>query len=367
MSEASGVGIRGIGLYLPPTVRGNDFWDRAPNADEQRRQNILAVEKTTSGAPNPVAPEIALAMAALGNDPFRGARQRHVIDDSAEPSDMEAEAARRAMRAAGVRPDEIDVVMVASLVPDRLHPSNGPAVQHKCGLERAVAWSLDLGCASFQPQLIAAHALLRAGTYRNILCVYSSAVSRVLDYSMGWSPAFGDGAAAVVLGALPSGYGLLGHWCRTDGALREGVVYCPVVDGEPRPRWDRHAAPIRLVSLDPDLGKGAGLRSTAFCQEACSGALASAGLAIDDIDFFVANQSVAWLVDACRRSVGLRAEQTIDTFQEVANIGAAAIVLNLERAWRTGRIQDGDHLLIYSPGAGLTRAAVVYRWRAPVA
>jgi 3-oxoacyl-[acyl-carrier-protein] synthase-3 len=84
-----------------------------------------------------------------------------------------------------------------------------------------------------------------------------------------------------------------------------------------------------------------------------------------DVALYVGNQSVGWFVDACRRGLGLPADKAIDTFGEVANIGAAAVLFNLERAHRTGRLKDGDVVLIYSPGAGFTRAAVAYRWKAP--
>ena len=92
------------------------------------------------------------------------------------------------------------------------------------------------------------------------------------------------------------------------------------------------------------------------------GALADAGLRISDVKLLIANQSVAWLVDACRRNLGLAEEQVIDTFGEVANIGAAALPYNLARAQTQGRLSDGDLVLFYSPGAGFTRAASVYRW-----
>ena len=367
MPAETNLRILGMATNLPEQIRTNAFWPSSfsPKSEKLQRSNILALEESHAGGSLPLAPEIAAAMAALGNDTFKGAYQRRVLDEDKEPSDMEAEAARRAMAAARVRPDEIDLVMVGSLVPDRLHPSNAPAIQSKCELVNATAWSVDVGCASFQPHLITAAALLRAGAYRRILCVYSSAVSRVLDYSAGWSPSFGDGASAMVLGEGPADHGLLGHWARTDGSLREGVVYAPICGGRAEPHWYRHDGPIRLVSLDHEGGKSAGLRSTQFCVEASNGALANAGLTLDDIDFFICNQSVAWLVDGCRRALGLPEEKTLSTFGEVANIGAAVIPFHLERAWRAGRIKDGSRILIYSPGAGLTRAAVVFRWLAP--
>lgn len=364
MREASGVGFLGLGTFLPPAVRGNDWWAGGfKRRDDEARRDFIAIDRAPSGEEAPLAREIADAMAKLKDDPFRGARLRHVIDDAAEPSDLEARAARAALAAAEVEPGEIDLVMVASVVPDRLLPSNAPAVQAKCELTRAAAWSLDLGCASVQPQLIAATALVKSGTYRRILMVQSCAASRIVDPEAPVSAAMGDGAAAAVIGALPDGYGLVGHYTRTDGSLRDGVVHAPIVDGRPAARWDRAAGPIRLTSLDPAAGKTAGARATEFCREACLAALDDAGVTISDIDLFVCNQSLGWFLDACRSSLGVPAAKTIDTFASVGNLGPASILFNLAEAERQGRLRDGNLVLMYSPGAGLTRTAAVYRWR----
>jgi 3-oxoacyl-[acyl-carrier-protein] synthase-3 len=357
-----------MGSYLPPEVRSNDYWEgRLQRRDEaQRRGDILAIERTALGGESALPRPVAEAMAALGDDDlFRGARRRHVLADDAEAADMEVEAVRRALEDAHVSPDEVDLLLVHSLLPDRLNPSDGPAIVARWGLSRAVAWSLDVGCASFQPQLVAAAALLRAGVYRRVVQVCSTASSRFLDYSTPASTGFGDGAAASVLGPLPPGYGLLGHWQRTDGSLREGVALAPVRDGAPQRRWDKCAGPVRLATFDPAVGKLAGVQGAAFCREACLGALEDAGLALGDVSLYVGAQSVGWFVDACRRALELPRERAVDTFAEVGNISAAVNVYNLQRARADGRLRDGDVVLSYSPGAGLTRAAVVYRWHEP--
>ncbi|MFT3766111.1 MAG: 3-oxoacyl-[acyl-carrier-protein] synthase III C-terminal domain-containing protein [Minicystis sp.] len=363
-----GVGILGMGSCLPPTIRGNDFWPSsfAPGDDERRRRDFLVVDRSADGKANQVPQEITEAMARYAGDPFVGARLRHVLDADADPSDMEAEAARRAMREAGAGPGDIDLVIVYSLTPDRFSPTNGPALQAKLELHDAAAWSLDASNASYQVQVVTAAALIRAGLYKRILIVSSQAASRVVDYTTPGSPAFGDAAAAVVLGEVPAGYGILGHWTRTDGALRDGVVIAPVVDGAPQRNWlGANAGPFRYSTYDAGIGKSAGLRSPSFCREACLGALSAAGLTMNDVTLYAGYQTVGWLVDACRRGLGLAPEQVIDTFPEVANIGVATVPFNLERAHRTGRLPDGAIVLTYSQGAGLTRSSVVYRWLAP--
>lgn len=356
--------IKGLGVWLPPRRRGNDHWPAtfAPLAEHARRKDILALERTADGASPKLAPEIAQAMSVHANDPFRGARFRHVIDDDMEVSDMEALAARAALDDAGVAPEEIDLLLVSSPVPDRLLPGNGPAVAAKCGLVNAVAWNLEAGCAVFLPMLSTAHALVCTGAYRNVLIVTSSALTRVLDDEAPMSPAFGDGAAAAVVTVGRQGFGLLASWMRTEGSLREGAVLAPTIDGQPQRRWTGSAGCVRLVSLEPDAIKLAGRRAVAFCQEACAGALAKAGMQMTDVAFYVGAQSQGWFVEGCRLGLGLSRAQTIDTFAEIANIGPATLPFNLHRARQEGRIRSGDVVLLYSPGIGLTRAAAVYRW-----
>lgn len=360
-----GVGILGIGLAVPPQIRDNSFWAEVfTERDEAaRRRDVLALERSEGGATNAVPTEIAEAMAALGDDVFRGARKRHVLAEGAKVSELEAEAGRAALADAGLDPADIDLLLVHSLLPDRLIPSNAPALQALLGLRNAVAWSLDVGCASFPAQYATASALLRAGTFRNVLIVQSHAGTRSVDERTPTATVFGDGAAAAVLGRVEPGFGMLGHYARTDGSLREGIVLAPVVDGAPEDAWwEATGGRFLLSSFDRDVGKSAGLRATEFCLDACEGALRDAGLTIDDVSFFVCNQSVGWFVDACRRALRLPPERTIDTFAEVANVGDAAILWNLAAARERGHLPHGAVVLVYSPSAGFTRASVVMRW-----
>lgn len=361
------MGLLGIGVALPQTVRDNTFWEGRfedeAQAEGQRSRDVLAIERSASGARNEMPPEIAEAMAALPDDGFRGAQRRRVVDDDAVSSGLEVQAGRRALEDAGVDPDEIDLVLTHSLLPDQLVPSNAPAIQDELGLRNAAGWSLDAGCASFQAQLMTAAALLRQGTFRRALIVQSHVASPVMEWSSRQSPNFGDAAAAAVVGEVAAGYGILGHYARTDGSFRDGIVMAPRVEDEPlRAWWTGRGDRFLLSSFAPDKGKLAGLRAGEFCREACFGALEDAGLTLDDIRLYIGNQSLGWFVDACRRSLGLAADRAFDTFADYANVGDAAILLNLHEARARGILCAGDALLLYSPSAGFTRTAVVYRW-----
>lgn len=339
-------------------MRTNGFFAAHRRDDDERRENVLALNGTQSA---PVPPEISEAMRRAGGDPFQGAVVRHVIGDDALTSDMEVEAARRALHASGTSPSEVDVLMVHSLTPDLLYPSNAPAVQDKCGLTRASAWAFDAGCASSVLGLDMAAGLVRGGVARRVLLVCSGAPSRTVAPSDPAAPIFGDGAAALVIGEVPAGRGLLGAYQRTDGAFRDAATTLVVAHGRPERAWFKHEGAIRYASLDPARGRESGVRQIEFCREACEHALERAGLSLDDVALFTGAQTVGWQPDVLCRGVGLPVERCFETFAEVGNLGAVTMPFNVERALATGRVQRGDVVLAYTPGAGFTSAAAVLR------
>jgi 3-oxoacyl-[acyl-carrier-protein] synthase-3 len=363
-----GIGFLGIGVAFPARLRENDFWDGklAPRTEAQRRGDVLAVERSASGDRHGLSPHIRDAMAALGKDDlFRGAVRRYVLDDDEEVSTLEARAVSAALADAAIEPARVDVLLAHSLLPDVLIPNNAPAILAKCGMTGAAGWSLDVGCASFQAQAAVAEALVRAGTFACPVIVQSASWTRFVDFDEPHSVGFGDAATAAVMGDVGDGYGILGHYAKTDGALRDGIVFAPVREGAPQRRWwdGSCAGSVRMTSFDVALGKSAGQRATEFCEEACHGALRAAGLTMSDVALFVCNQSTGWFVDACRRALGLPGGRYVESFADVANINECALLHNLQRARAAGRLRDGDVVLFYSPAAGFTRTAIVYRWR----
>jgi 3-oxoacyl-[acyl-carrier-protein] synthase III len=358
-------GLLGFGSALPELVRTNDFWNGRLHARDEKKphRDMLALERSSRGETTSLAPEIAEAIADLRDDsPFRGAKLRRVVTEGETSSDLEARALRAALADAGVAPERVDLLIVSSILPDFINPMNGPALQHKCGLSNAAAWSVEAACASLPVQLLTAASLVEQGAFETIAIVQSHVASPILDLTDPISPGFGDGAAAALVGRVPDGYGLLGHYMKTDGRYREGIVFVPAREGRPeRKWWEACDEPWSIRTFALDMAKASGMKAVDFCREASTGALQRAGLAIDDVSLFLCNQSVSWFVGACRRGLGLPADKALSSFEEVANIGAAAILHNLSIVRKQGRVQAGDVILMYAPAAGFTRTAVVYR------
>lgn len=358
--------ICGLGAAFPSTVRLNDAWPESfrQRLKEASRRDVLALEVSADGSAASLDEAIRAAMAPYLNDPFRGAVRRRVLAPGETASQLEAEAARAALDDAGIRAAEVDLALITSHMPDLPLPSNGPALQVSLGLERAMVLSVDVACASFIAQWILADSLLRTGAARSILAVQSCTMSRFVDFGSPLGVHVGDGSTAVVFAlAKEEGRGLLSHWCRTDGSLRDSIVLTHVdAQGLGARLFERVVGPLALMSLDAATGKRAGILSAQWCREASLEALALSGLRASEIAYFSGPQSIKWLPEACRLSLGLEKEKVLESFDEVANISAATIPYNLLLARRKGMLREGTPILAYAPGVGMHRAAAVVRW-----
>lgn len=357
--------VQGLGTAIPSRQRSNDEWpDTFRNRFEQSAKTDLSVlDRAPDGSRNILEPALEAALAPYRDDPFRGVRTRPVLEPDRTASDLEVQAARVALDDAGSTPDDIDLLLITSHMPDHLWPTNGPLVLDRLGLHRATLLPLDLTCASFLAHIQTAAAYIAAGMARKVLSINSGTWSRFPDWH---SPAFvnfGDGAAACVFEASDQDRGLRAIWSRTDGRLHPGLVLAHVAAGGAiAQRMEDTIGPMRLTSLDPAAGKQGGIHSTAWCREACGAVLEQAQCGIGDVDLYVGAQSLKWFPDACRRALGLRPEQVVESFDQVANLGAANIPYNLWLARERGLLRPGSRVLMYSPGAGLTRMAALWSW-----
>lgn len=365
--EGSGVGFVGLGACLPEEVRGNDFWsgERLTRHVARAPRDIAgAIDEAVRTRPADVDAEVARATVAWADDPFRGTRERRVIAADQESSDLEVAACRDALSDAGLSPADIDLYMGYSQVPDRPSPANHGRVHDRLGLPRtAAAFTLDAGCASFLPQLTTATHLIRAEEYRTALLTVSSAVSRITDYDDPVSVNIGDGAVAGVVSRVDPGYGFVAQVQLTRGDLWGGIALAPPSRRDVR--WYESEEGLLTGNADRNATHVMGANAASLCREVCEALFQKAGISSGDIDFFVCAQATAWFTDALCDAVAIdrsRALPVADHFSRFAHLVPASMPLNLLLAHRLGRLRRGDLVLMYSPGAGFTQSAVLYRW-----
>jgi 3-oxoacyl-[acyl-carrier-protein] synthase-3 len=372
-AEGIGIGLTGLGVDLPAQVRTNDFWPAEWVAAHEARMKLdltTSVDHAVRQQLAEVDPEVIQASVRWRDDVFRGTRERRVLEDEREPSDMEAAAAQRAMAAAGVEAKDIDCLLLHSGLQDFAAPANYPVVASKLGLsQRMLAMNSGAGCASFLAQMgVAAH-LIKAGAIRRALIVVSCAISRVSDYRLPSSVNGGDGAVAGVIERIEPGHGYVASSQRIRGDLHGGIRLVPAEHPEERWYWtDRYAERLSVQNTDPKASRMMGARAASFCREVCQEVVDEAGYSMEDVDFLCMSNATAWFPEICCAALGIDQAKRLkveDHFQRFGHLLAGSAPLNLYLAHSLGKIKPGDLVLIYSPGVGFVQLAQLYRWNLP--
>ena len=360
------IGIIGMGLWEGEPVTNDYFGTRFAEARvvdpyKGRRTadgtiRVAGLEFTPEKHPRTVA-----AIAHAFADPFRGARRRRFFPRDLQVSEAETEAARKAIADASLTPDDIDVVLVQSFLPDELHPKNAAKICHNLGIARAPAWEVDTICNSSITQLMVGSSLLLSGFARHVLCVQSVAYSRVTDPSSSSTVLEADMASAFVIGPSPGTQMAFG-W-RTQGRLHAAIKlhWAPPSDARPR-KWWEGAKDALYIGFDPALQAELMGQIAENAPIVCNEALERAGMHLEDLDVFITHQATYWQSSFMEEALGVKAGVGFEMFDEYANINSAGIPASVYHARQQGRIGKGSQVLLFGPAAGYTYGAAAIRW-----
>ena len=353
------VGIHGIGVYLPETIRRNDWWPAAQIAKwRERAERRLDRIKQMYEHPPTEGARMALAeLLRLGDDPFQGGRERRVIGEHQTAADMEAAAGAEALRRAGIDPKQIDLNLSFTLCPDYINVPTACIVHHRLGLpERCMTLAVDAVCNSFMMQLSMAQEMIRSGRARYALLTQSSAITRLAQSGEHYDTWFGDAATAVVLGPVADGKGILAYSHHTDGSLHKSMM-C----GVPGARWFNEGSAI-TYSEDPAANYNMVVQITDRAKQVVDEALAEAGLSPDRIDFFACHQAFLWLRQVAQRHLGLTNARWVDTFSWAGTVSGANLPLVMSLGEREGLLKPGDSVALFQGGTGMTWSGMILRW-----
>lgn len=348
------VGIRSLAVSFPDAVRTNEYWrSRHPEAVADAEQKTLA--RLFSAAPT-AAPDnpFDAEMAPYLSDPFRGTLERRYLAPSEGSLTIELRAARDALAAAHMSPQDVDAIIVSSFTPDTLGAGNAAYLTRELGISLP-AWNLESACCGTVVGLQSASALVRAGEYRNVLVVVSCTYSRMLDASDSLAWFMGDGAGAFVVGGVSPGEGVLGTKLIGTQETCGAFLVEPTVDSEGK-------AAIRMRAGNGTAGRLMRENSAQQLRTCVDAALDAAGVSLQEINFMVVNTPVAWFARFCARVLGIDPERTISMYPAYGNIGAALTTANLYHAALSGKIRAGDLVLMYAVGSVSTAGATVMRW-----
>jgi 3-oxoacyl-[acyl-carrier-protein] synthase III len=352
------IGILGVGSYVPPEIRGNDWWPEHVVARWQEKAG-RRLEKIRAEFEKDAHLGARLSMAAieaLENDPFQGGYERRVMPEGMKASDMELMAAKDAVERSGVALDEIDAVLSYVLCPDFVNVPSACLVQAGLGLrERTLATNVDAVCNSFMMQLSMARGLIASGQARHVLLTQASAVSRLPLSGELFDNWWGDAATAVVVGPVSEGRGLLAQSHHADGTLW-GAFVC----GVPGKRWYDDAC--IAYSEDHKAHLDMLVRITDRAKQVVGEALADAGLAPEAVDFYACHQAFSWLREVTQKYVGLSDARSVDHFRWTGTVSAANLPLQLAIGEKEGLLKPGDVVATFQGGTGMTWSSMVLRW-----
>ena len=290
-----------------------------------------------------------------------GIKERHFALDDQVTSDLAAEAARLALDAAGVAPEQVDLLVCATCTPDTPIPSAAVWVQRKLGIG-APAFDVNAACAGFSYALSTGTAFIESGQAETVVVIGAEILSRVMDlYDRTTCILFGDGAGAVVLRRTES-EGVLGSVLGADGSATE-ILLIPA-GGSSRPAT-HETVDARDHAIRMPNGREVFKRAVVEMANACRQLLEKSGFTPDDVDVLIPHQANARIMIAVSERLGIGPDRAVVDVESVGNTSAASIPIALDRAWRAGRIRPGNLVLLTSFGAGLSWGANLIRWTGP--
>jgi 3-oxoacyl-[acyl-carrier-protein] synthase III len=273
-----------------------------------------------------------------------GIVQRHVAEKTQASSDLALEAARRALDAAGVKAEDLDLIVVATSTPDYIFPSTACLLQAKLGVKGSAAFDVQAVCSGFVYGLATADSFMKSGQYKKALVVGAEVFSRILDWNdRGTCVLFGDGAGAVVLAASEKP-GIHASVLRADGS-QSGMLSVPgnvcggAIVGSPFLQMNGQAVFKFAVKV---------------LEESARETVAAADMTLADIDWLIPHQANVRILEATARKLGLGPEKLVVTVDHHGNTSAASVPLALDEFVRAGRIRPGQRLLLQGVGGGFT-------------
>ncbi|AMS42957.1 beta-ketoacyl-ACP synthase III [Aminobacter aminovorans] len=318
--------VRGIGSALPRRIMKNaDFEGMVETSDEWIAQRT-------------------------------GIRQRHIAADDETTASLGEAAARAALDNAGLTPDDIDLIVLATSTPNNTFPATAVEIQNRLGMRHGFAFDMQAVCSGFVYAVTTADLYIKGGLARRVLVIGSETFSRILDWTdRSTCVLFGDGAGALVLEAEESAgtiadRGVLAASLRSDGTHKDKLY----VDGGPST-----TGTVGHLKME---GREVFKHAVGMITDVIEDVFAQTGVSADTLDWFVPHQANKRIIDASAKKLGIAEDKAVVTVHLHGNTSAASVPLALSAAAADGRIKKGDLVMLEAMGGGFTWGAVLVRW-----
>jgi 3-oxoacyl-[acyl-carrier-protein] synthase III len=305
-------GIIGIGRYLPEKIVTNADLEKIMDTSDEWIRTRTGIE------------------------------ERRIADDNTNTSDMGFAAAQKAIEDAGITPEDIDLILVATVTPDQPFPSVACMLQERLGAKKAAAMDVSAACAGFMYGIVTGKQFVESGVYKHVLVVGVEKLSKVTDWNdRNTAVLFGDGAGAVIVGEVSEGRGILSFELGADGT------------------GAKHLYQDEYIIMN---GREVFKFAVRQMGESCINVLEKAGLTKEDVDFLIPHQANIRIMEASRQRLELPIEKMSKTVHKYGNTSAASIPISIVEELEAGKIKDDDIIVMVGFGGGLTWGAITIRW-----
>ena len=328
MKENS-VGIIGVGYYVPEKILTNFDLEKMVDTNDE-----WIVDRT-------------------------GIRERRIAEDDVPTSQLAIKAAQNAIDNAGIKAEEIDLIIVATLTSDRTIPSTACILQDKLGATHAAAFDLSAACSGFVYAMSVGTQFIKTGVYKKVLVVAAETLSKYVNWKdRNTCVLFGDGAGAAVLGQVDDGYGILGIDLGSDGSGAE----CLDIPAS----GSLHPASLETIANNMHYIHMNGSEVFKFAIKVMGStvlkSLERSGLTKDQIDCLIPHQANIRIIQSAAKRLHLPMEKVVVNVAQYGNTSAASIPIALAEAVQSKRFKKGDVIAIAGFGAGLTWASCIMKW-----
>lgn len=288
-----------------------------------------------------------------------GIHERRIANANEPTSDIATKAARMALERGGVSPEEVDLIIVATITPDMGFPATACLVQQKLGARRAAAFDMEAACSGFIYGLEIGQQFIMSRTYKTVLVIGAEKLSAIVNWQdRNTCVLFGDGAGAAVLQNRPNAHGLLTVCMGADGS-KHNLISMPGGGSLNPASVQTVTSGLHYLRME---GKETFKNAVNAMCTAAEDALRRCEIDITQIKCIIPHQANRRIIDAVTERLGAKPEQAYVNVEKYGNTSAASVAIALDEAVQAGRIQRGDLVLLVVFGAGLTWGAAVIEW-----